>query len=399
MQAMNGLVHGGRKRGRIVGSCVTLALALCGLVVGPAVANAETQTYVAAGDSISFGYTQERFNVNFPNEAPAYFEEGPVNVTAKMLSGAGQVGKGLVTVNTACPGETSNGFIGENPALGGETSTEPNGGEGGIQGPGDWHPCAYRSLKGLPLHYSLGNKSQLEEILSVLKEGKPAHPVRLISLQIGANDELAALTKCAHEVGFEWGTKGESPQYGGKSPAESFSNCTGKKSATQTFPRILKNIGAALTAIDSVETGGGHYTGAIVLQGFYNPDTFVRGDEACGFCSLQGSDRLQRALNEEIELHIVKTGAFPNLTFANPFPKVNVQSQKVEQLETENKPTGKAGEAEQASICKYTEMCNPNVQAKGGTPAGKDGDIHPSLAGAKLLGALVDKAWLANPAK
>ena len=43
-------------------------------------------------------------------------------------------------------------------------------------------------------------------------------------------------------------------------------------------------------------------------------------------------------------------------------------------------------EKEQEAICKYTEMCNPNVQVKGGSPAGKDGDIHPTIKGYKALG-------------
>ncbi len=34
-------------------------------------------------------------------------------------------------------------------------------------------------------------------------------------------------------------------------------------------------------------------------------------------------------------------------------------------------------------------MCNPNVQGKGGEPAGKDGDVHPSVKGYKALAKLV----------
>src|SRR5262249_40674345 len=127
-------------------------------------ARAETTDYVALGDSISFGYSQEKFNVNFPAEAPAFFEEGMDHWFRLDLAKATEVGKGVVDINNACPGETSNGLIGENPALGGEVSTEPPGGEGGIQGLGDWHPCAYNQLNGLPLHNSLGTHSQLEQI-------------------------------------------------------------------------------------------------------------------------------------------------------------------------------------------------------------------------------------------
>jgi hypothetical protein len=428
MQAMNGPLHVGRKRGRILGSCVVLALALCGLVVGPAVANGATTDYLAAGDSISFGYTQEVFVTNLPNDAPSFFEEGFDKTLTTSLDKATEVGKGVVDVNTACPGETSNGFIGENTALGGETSTEPNGGEEHrnlrgeveeeeneithkkepikIQGEKDWHPCAYHSVKGLPLHYSLTNGkgeevSQLEELLSILREGSPAHPVRAITLNIGSNDELAAISTCKHEIQVEYEEiafhlKTES-QYGGHTPQESFEVCVGRSAEKKTFPHIITNIGKIVGAIDSTSPGGGHYKGAIILMGFYNPDAFV----------LPGSDRLQEALNEEIENHLINPKIFPNMTFANPMPTFNKDFAKNIQTEYKNATTV---DAEQDSICQYTEMCNPNVQVKGGAPVGEDGDIHPSLpgnaghteapgSGYKTLGMLANKSWVANPAK
>jgi hypothetical protein len=61
--------------------------------------------------------------------------------------------------------------------------------------------------------------------------------------------------------------------------------------------------------------------------------------------------------------------------------------------------SGKNNAKEQAAICKYTEMCNPNVQAEGGQPEGKDGDVHPTIAGYKALARLINQAYLANPAK
>jgi hypothetical protein len=44
------------------------------------------------------------------------------------------------------------------------------------------------------------------------------------------------------------------------------------------------------------------------------------------------------------------------------------------------------------SICKYTEICNPNVQKPEGSPPGKDGDIHPSVTESKAIGKLVSTA-------
>ena len=138
-----------------------------------------------------------------------------------------------------------------------------------------------------------------------------------------------------------------------------------------TFPHIVKNIADIIGVIDSTEKGGGHYTGPIVLLGFYNPFAFV----------LPGSDALQKGLNEAIEKEVV--AHFPNVTFANPFPVFNPKTSE---------------KAEKKAICKYTEMCNPNVQKPGGKPAGEDGDIHPTVAGYKAIAKLVNEAWLANPA-
>jgi len=367
MSAMNGEAGPFRLRGRLIGLCAAMALALAAFVLAPA-ARAETPpvvsgTYLALGDSISYGYTQEKFNINYPNEAPAYFESGPASVFAKLLGGKEEVGKGLVLVNDACPGETSNGFIGENEALGGKPSTENNKREG------DYHPCSYHFQSGLPLHNSLATTSQLEDALSILKGGSPAHPVRAITLNIGANDELAAIAKCEEEVATEFGEKGTSKW--GASPGEAFQQCVGFTATHVTFPHIIHNLQKIVGAIDSTGPGGGHYGGAIVLMGFYNPDGIV----------LPGSDTLQSILNNDIQNEVV--AAFPNATFANPFPTFN---------------KGSTANAEQASICKYTEMCNPNVQVAGGHPEGKDGDIHPSYLGSQVFGKLINAAWLANPA-
>jgi hypothetical protein len=151
MQASNGLSVTTGARARVVGCAVAL-VALAAMMIAPS-ANAETTTYLTLGDSISFGYTQEKFDLNFPNEAPSYFENGFDNIFATDLSKPTEVGPGVTIVNDACPGETSNGLIGENELLGGKKSTEPAGHN--PQGLGDYHPCAYMNVDGLPLHNSL----------------------------------------------------------------------------------------------------------------------------------------------------------------------------------------------------------------------------------------------------
>lgn len=344
-----------RVRAWLVACAVALG-ALASPALVPAMAKAETTNYLALGDSITFGYTQEKFEINYPNESPSYFEEGFDNFFAKDLKKTEEVGPGLTIVNDACPGETSDGLIGENEAIGGKP--EPA-----------YAPCAYHFVDGFPLHNSLGKLSQLEEALSLLKEGSPAHPVKVITLGIGSNDELAAVAQCEKEVKEEFEKEGKS-KYGG-APEEAVEVCIIETAEKVTFPHIVKNIGDIIGVIDSTEPGGGHYTGPIVLLGFYNPYAYV----------LPGSDALQKKLNEALEKEVV--ARFPNVTFANPFPIFNPQTTE---------------KAEKKAICKYTEMCNPNVQKPGGKPEGEDGDIHPTLTGYKTIAKLVNEAWLANPA-
>lgn len=400
MTATNGSAVPTRRRGRVLGCIMTLALALSALVFAPAAANAETTTYLSLGDSISFGYTAEKFKENFPNEAPAYFEEGFTNLFQKKLAGKEEVGKGITLVNDACPGETSNGLIGENEAIFGQKSTEPA--TANPQGPGDWHPCAYHNVNGLPLKNSLevgkASISQLEDALSILKEGAPAHPVKVITLNIGSNDELAGVAECKKEIETEfgekyyalqpktegapnkdefWGPLNGDPAHDGPIEFQAFKACLIGKSLYYQTAYLVSQIAHIIEVLDGTSTGAGHFTGQLIVMGFYNPDAFT----------LPGSDGLQANLNSEIltKLKVLAGAGFANLHFANPFLVFNKG----------------AGTTEQNNICKYTEMCNPNVQASPPSspvaPVGKDGDIHPTKAGAAALAKLANEAYLAPP--
>jgi lysophospholipase L1-like esterase len=352
MRATDGLSGALRKRGRVIGFCTALAFALSALVFAPGASAAKGEpVYLALGDSISFGFTEEIFAENKPNDAPSFFEHGFVNFFGKNL------GKGTTIINAACPGETSNSLIGEKPALGGKASTEEK------KRLFDYHPCQYHNKSGLPLHYSLAGLSQLEEALGILKEGKPAHEVKAITLNIGSNDELSSVAQCKEEVETEFKEKGKSKY--GATPQEAVVGCS-VAAVPGLFEHIAKNIGDILGVLDSTEAGGGHYAGRIVVLGFYNPNAFV----------LPGSDLFQKKLNETIQKEVIPL--FPNARYANPFPVIN---------------KGRSSKQEQASICKFTEMCNPNVQVPGGLPAGKDGDIHPSVAGYKAIAKLVNMAY------
>jgi lysophospholipase L1-like esterase len=367
MSAMNGSA---RTHGRLVGCCAALALALSALVLAPA-ANAQPPTrgpiYLALGDSISFGYSHQKFNENYPTESPSAFEEGFDNFFNKDLK---KEYKGIAIENLACPGETSNGLIGENEELGGQKSTEEPSPPALYQGLGDWHPCAYHNIDGFPLHAGYGSLSQLEDAVSILTSenpytGKP-NEVKAITLNIGSNDELAAIAQCKVEVTEEFTKTGSSKW--GSSPEVAVLNCIDYTAVHVTVPHILANIGDTLGVLDN------YYSGPIVLLGFYNPDAFV----------LSGTDALQKGVNAAIEAEVLPH--FPNVTFANPFPVFN-------------KDSGVNAKREQEAICKYTEMCNPNVQEAGGSPAGMDGDIHPTVKGYKELAKLIDEAYVANPAK
>jgi lysophospholipase L1-like esterase len=396
MQATNGSASSRRMRGGVMGCVLALAFAVTALVLAPAAANArkpapgkqvapETSDYIALGDSISFGYSAERFNIHLPTESPSFFEEGVANDALKLIRKAAGT-KAITLVNDACPGETSNGLIGENPSLGGEVSTESyeevegkpkeKFPAGGYQGLGDWHPCKYTFRNHLPLHnggYFNGTTevSQLEEALATIKSVNPVTEeptkVKAISLNIGSNDELAAITQCEDEVIVEFTEKGKS-KYPGATPEEAISACIGATATGTTVPHIVKNIEDTVAMLEA------NYSGPIIVIGFYNPDAFV----------LSGTDFLQKSLNTATEAELKEHN--PHTTYANPFPVFNKSK--------EGKP-----EIEQEAICKYTEMCNPNVQAKGGKPEGKDGDIHPTIKGYKALAKLVAEAYETNPAK
>ena len=79
MSAKNGWTHLFR---RGVGVCV--ALALVGSAFLASSASAKTTSYTALGDSISFGYTQEKFENELGNNEPiSAFEGGFLTSSAR----------------------------------------------------------------------------------------------------------------------------------------------------------------------------------------------------------------------------------------------------------------------------------------------------------------------------
>jgi len=305
-----------------------------------------TQTYLAMGDSLAFGYSQQLFNENEKlGEPPTAFEHGYANKYWTKLKPYEQH---VALTNQGCPGETTDSMIGNGPlgaAL--EANAEAHGEA----------PCAYHYAAGLPLHHEYGGtKSQLESTLEqIAVDSFTGVPVTTLSLNIGANDELRQIKKCETEVGEEWTNEGKS-KYGGSSPSESFHFCVAAN-AKPLFEHILKNIGASLFAIrEGSKFGGVNYTGKIIVQGGYDPygSVFTPEHEL-----LEGSNALAALLNQEekkvVEEHF---GA----CYANPQPLFN--------------PEGKS-KREPERLQKWTNMANfTEYEGKKNGP-----DIHPTPAG------------------
>ena len=130
-------------------------------------------TYLALGDSVTFGYEEAQV-VPAPNYADASSFVGYPELVGSALH--------LNVVNAACSGETSASLVNATaPSNGCENA--PNGGAG------------YRTH--FPLHVNY-NGSQLGFAVSYLKKH---HNVRLVSLMIGANDfflcQETTADKCA----------------------------------------------------------------------------------------------------------------------------------------------------------------------------------------------------------
>jgi hypothetical protein len=299
MSAKRGMTRSLRLRSS-VGICLVVAFMALSAFSSSASAGMPKHptAYVALGDSLAFGFKEETFALNLPAEPPSAFEQGYVTDLYKKVVGKERhAGNELKLFNFGCPGETSEGLIGHDEALGGNPGAE-------------WNPCAYQNVDGFPLHSSIGSGSQLEAALGVITSGVP---VKLVTLNIGANDEL-------HQVGLC-----ENPKYDEEHGFTGFQECLIKESPT-LFGRILHNNGDIIGVLRNAG-----YTGVVGVMGVYNPNAEI----------LPGSDVLQKQL-DEVEAATIAKGEFgPGVVYGEIFPKVNPQ-------------TGH----EQEHICRYTEECN-----------------------------------------
>jgi lysophospholipase L1-like esterase len=300
---------------------------------------------MALGDSLAFGYTNQKFYENLPGELTSNNEGGYVDAFYKKLAAHEKAaGNALQKVNFGCPGELTTGLIGNGP-LG--TALE-----GAKVFSGGTPACLYHKVLAaslgiptpFPLHNPIGSGSQLEAALGVLAGPTP---VKAITINIGANDELKKVKDCTN------------PTYLGEHGFTGFLECV----TTETpalFGKIIHNTGVTISTLRN----SGKYAGPIIILGFYNPQSFV----------LPGSDILQMQLNNAFEESISKGLLGPGVKYGNPFKRFNPQNK-----------------TESEKICKYTEMCNPFdiKQNEEKVPPVAGGDIHPTPAGYKELGRIL----------
>jgi hypothetical protein len=386
MPAMNGSSVSFRSHGRLIGCCMALVLLVSALMASTASAKVTLNptNYVAIGDSLAFGYTQEKFEESVAKGEPgnpSLFEGGYVNAFDKQLAAAEKKeGNAVSIVNLGCPGEISDGMVGHNPAIGGYTYTEKEGetekekARNELKGK-EHNPCAWHNESGLPYHFNYGSASQLEAAIGLVTGPTP---VKMITINMGANDELKVVGMCANkkydeENGFTGGLFECITVEAGPS---------GHFYSGGLFHHIIANIGDVIGVVRAYG-----YKGPVKILGYYNPQSFI----------LPGSDSLQKKLNEVFECaaqaktdtcHVEpKAGEKltiageeklgPGVIYGNPFPIFNPQNAK----------------AEKAKIEKLTEECNPKVQKfQTGADPGCEGDIHPTPEGYKKLGNILYKA-------
>jgi hypothetical protein len=374
MSATNGLAVSLRARARLIGCAAVMVLAVSALFASSASAvnPPVTKTYVGLGDSLAFGYSQQIFNENYekflkaeqaePEPANAY-NHGYVNYYFGHLKPALE---GWQMVNNGCPGETTDSFLGNGPV-----QTALSGAPFFATGES---PCAYHKA-GFPLHHEYGGVSQLENALGTIAAAAGAgKPVEVISLNIGANDELHAIAKCKAEVQAEYVAEGKSKY--GSTPEEAVEHCIVAHVA-ELFGHILKNVDASLYAIrNGAAFGGVNYAGKIIIQGGYDPYgvVFALNEPINGGLFglgtgkeiLPNSNSLAGLLNVEEASNVAKFGA----CYANPQGKFN----------PENK-------YEPVRLKKWTNMANfkENLGKTYGQPSADGPDIHPTVEGYKVL--------------
>jgi hypothetical protein len=306
MQATNRSAVSYRSRNRLIGCVMAIVLALSALAFASTASAAPPEpNYLALGDSLAFGYSQQLFNENeILGEPPTAFENGYVNVYFAAMTGSSKT-----LFNDSCVGETTDSMIG-NGSLGFEMKDR--------LGTTVARPCLYHYAAGHPLHNEYGGtKSQLENALETIAAGAAmGNPIRTVTLDIGPNDEIHFADVCKKTVEQEFHSPSHTSQYG-TTEKEAVRGCFLVQS--QQLVRNLVGI------VDVIRFGGGwggvNFTGKIVVLGVYNPYGAVNtpGKEL-----VPGSNAAQTQLNSE-EAKLV-TEPEPGACYANSLPLFNPQN-------------------------------------------------------------------------
>jgi lysophospholipase L1-like esterase len=274
--------------------CVAAIAALGTLVIAPAAGAFKLgSTYLALGDSLTYGYHAAQFKSELKSKGfvePTTFEEGYVNDFGALLKLANPK---LQIINEGCPGETTETFIhgsGVPPQFGNFCAGGPTG-----------TPFPYAFL-----HHPYATNSQLSDALAILNEN---HNVSPISLDIGANDVLQFVKNICHF------------------PATY--TCS-EKEVAEEFGKIAANVGDILGQLRAAAPQA-----QIVVIGNYNPYPTILPPP--------GGDKSQGLLNGALA---AVTAKVPGASFTSVEPAFN-PSFITGGPETQDIPT----------ICAFTGMC------------------------------------------
>ncbi len=250
-----------RVRACLLACCVVAAGAL---VVAPAAGAFEVgSTYLALGDSLTYGFHQAQFAKELPAINPANYEEGYVNDFGAALKSANPH---LQIIDEGCPGETS------------ETLINGSGIEGYCAGGPTGTPFPW-----VWLHHPYASKSQLADALAILAANPDVSP---ITLDIGANDVLQFIE---HTCGF---------------PATY--TCTEAQVAAE-YGHIAANVGSILGQLRAAAPNA-----QIVVIGNYNPYPTL--------LPAPGGDKSLKILNETLASVTAKV---PGASFVSVEPEFN----------------------------------------------------------------------------
>jgi len=281
-------------RARMLACCVAAIAALGALVFAPAAGAFKLGgTYIALGDSLTYGYHAAEFKSELKSKGfvePTTFEEGYVNDFGALLK---VVNPKLQIINEGCPGETTETLIngsGVPPQFGSFCAGGPTG-----------TPFPYAFL-----HHPYATGSQLSDALEILAEN---HNVSPISLDIGANDVLQFLS---HVCGFP-----------------TTYTCTEAQVAAE-FGKIAGNVGKILGELRAAAPNA-----QIVVIGNYNPYPTI--------LPAPGGDKTVALLNQTLASVTAKV---PGASFTTVEPAFN-PSVITGGPETQDIP----------AICAFTAMC------------------------------------------